>query len=181
MEKIEAFFLGKGTSYFISQIIGIVAAVLLLASFQQKTHKRIVFMQACAGMLFGIQFLMLGAYEGMVCNFIGMFRSFTYSFRTKSRIVDSVFCPAFFALAFLIGTVITYKNLFSLMPLIAMVISSFVLWIPQTQKLRVLTFPTSALWLVYNIICGSVSGIITELSCEASIIISLFRFREKKA
>lgn len=181
MEKIEAFFLGKGIKYFISQLIGAVAAVLLLSSFQQKTHKRIVFMQACAGLLFGIQFLLIGAYEGMACNFIGMFRSFSYSFRNKSKIIDSIFCPIFFAIAFTVGTVFTYKNLFSLMPLVAMIISSFVLWIPQTQKLRALTFPTSALWLVYNFLCGSVSGVITESSCILSIIIGLIRFRKKKS
>lgn len=181
MEKIGSFFLGKGTVYLISQIIGIIAAVLLLFSFQQRTHKRIVVMQACAGLLFGIQYLMLGAYEGMACNFIGMFRSFTYSFRNKSKIVDSVLCPTFFAIAFGISAIITYKNLFSFLPLVAMVISSFVLWIPQTQKLRALTLPTSAMWLVYNIACGSVVATATEIFCEVSIIIGLIRFREKKA
>lgn len=181
MEKIGAFFAEKGPVYLISQSFGVVAAVLLLASFQQRTHKRIVVMQSCAGLLFGIQYLLLGAYEGMVCNFIGMIRSFTFSFRNKSKIVDSVFCPAFFAAAFGISTIITYKDLFSLMPLGAMIISSFVLWIPQTQKLRALTLPTSVMWLIYNIACGSVVASLTEVFCEISIIIGLIRFREKKA
>ena len=63
----------------------------------------------------------------------------------------------------------------------AMIISSFVIWNPKTQQLRALTLPTSAMWLIYNIICGSVSGILTEIFCEASIIIGLIRFRSKKS
>ena len=47
---------GKGLKFFvylISQIISIVATFFLLISYQQRTHKRIVGMQALAALLFG--------------------------------------------------------------------------------------------------------------------------------
>lgn len=170
----------KGIIYLISQIISIIASVLLLLSFQMKKHRTILLMQSAAGLLFGIQYTMIGAYEGAVCNFIGMARAFACSFRTRSKVVDSKLCPLFFAICFCASGIFTYTSAFSLLPLAAMVISSFVLWNPKTQQLRALTLPTSVMWLVYNYHCGSLVACITELSAEISILIGLFRFRKKK-
>ena len=124
METIRTFIEEKGAIYLISQSISIVATFFLLISYQQRTHKRIVCMQAIAGLLFGTQYLMLGAYEGMICNYIGMVRGIAYSFRTKSKIVDSPVFPCIFAAMFAISGIFTYTSLFSLLPTVAMMISS---------------------------------------------------------
>lgn len=168
------------TQFIISQTISAVATLFLLLSFQQKTHKRIVLMQAFSGLLFGIQYMMLGAYEGMICNYIGAVRSVIYSFRGKSKITDSIICPIVFAVIFAISGIITYKNIFSLLPIIAMAVSSFVLWLPKTQQLRALTIPTSAMWLIYNAVSHSYVAVLTEVLNLISIIIGLIRFRNKK-
>lgn len=180
MEMISSFFEGKDTTFIISQIIGFIAAALLLFSFQQRTHRRIVAMQFCSGVLFATQYLLLGAYEGMVGNIVGFTRSIVYCFRGKSKFTDSIACPIIFSALAAAGGALTYESPISLLPMAAMTISSFVMWNPRTQQLRALTFPTSFMWLVYNIICGSVSGAVTEILCELSIIIGLIRFRNKK-
>lgn len=181
MDFITSFFEEKDTIFIISQIIGFVAAALLLFSFQQRTHRRIVLMQFCSGLLFALQYLLLGAYEGMVGNIVGFSRSIAFCFRGKSKFVDSIACPIVFAALAGIGGAITYTSPISLLPMTAMMISSFVMWNPKTQELRALTLPTSVMWLIYNIICGSYSGTVTEILCEISIFIGLFRFREKKS
>lgn len=174
------FFENTDTQFIISQIISAIATLLLLLSFQQKTHKRIVLMQAVSGLLFGIQYMMLGAYEGMICNYIGAVRSVVYSFRNKSKIVDSIFCPIVFAIIFVISGIVTYQNIFSLLPIVAMFIASFVLWSPKTQQLRALTMPTSAMWLIYNAVSHSYVAVLTEVLNLISITIGLIRFRNKK-
>lgn len=180
METIRTFIQEKGALYLISQTISVVATVFLLLSYQQRTHKKIVCMQAIAGMLFGTHYLMLGAYEGMMCNYIGMVRGICYSFRTKSKLVDSPVCPTVFAILFAISGFFTYTSLFSLLPTVAMMISSFVLWNIRAQQLRALTLPTSAMWLIYNASCGSIAAVGTEVMGIVSILIGLFRFRKKK-
>lgn len=180
MEFIANYFSGKDTKFIVSQCIGFIAAAILLLSFQQKTHKRIVIMQACSGMLFAIQYLMLGAYEGMIGNLVGMARSVSFSFRGKSKFVDSIACPIIFAILAGAGGLLTYTSPASLLPMAAMIISSFVMWNPHTQQLRALTMPTSLMWLIYNVICSSYSGIVTEIFNQISIIIGLIRFRKKK-
>lgn len=181
LETAANFIAEKGAAFVASQIISVVAAALLLASFQQRTHRRIVVIQAMSGLLFGTQYFLLGAYEGMVCNLVGMARAVTYSFRGKSKFVDSIACPIIFAAAFVVSSIVTYKNLFSLLPMAAMVLASFVLWSPKTQRLRALTLPSSFMWLVYNAANSSYVACLTEVLCEISIVIGLIRFRDKKA
>ncbi len=180
MDFIKDYFSKNDITFIVSQLIGAVAATLLLLSFQQKTHKRIVVMQIFSGLLFSVQYLMIGAYEGMVGNIVGLTRGIAYSFRGKSKLVDSIACPIVFAVLAGLGGLVTYSSPASLLPMAAMMISSFVLWNPKTQQLRALTLPTSAMWLIYNIICHSYSGIITEVLSIISIFIGLFRFRKKK-
>ncbi len=180
MDFITDFFAGKDLKFLISQTIGLIAAVLLLLSFQQRTHKRIVLMQFCSGFLFALQYFLLGAYEGMVGNIVGFTRSIAYCFRGKSKFTDSIFCPIIFSILAGLGGLLTYTSPASLLPMAAMMISSFVMWSPKTQQLRALTVPTSIMWLIYNIICNSWSGTVTEICNLISIAIGLFRFRNNK-
>ncbi len=180
MEFIKNYFSGKDETFIISQCIGLIAAAFLLFSFQQRTHKRIMIMQVCSGILFAIQYFLLGAYEGMICNVVGFIRSIAFSFRGKSKFVDSIFCPILFAVITIIMGIITYTSPVSLLPTAAIAISSFVNWNPQAQKLRALTIPTSLMWLIYNLICSSYSGTLTEICNQISIYIGLFRFRKNK-
>lgn len=180
MDFTAEFFSGKDAKFIVSQCIGFVAAAILLLSVQQKTHKRIVVMQAFSGFLFAVQYFMLGAYEGMTGNLVGMTRSIAFSFRGKSKFVDSIACPIIFAILAGAGGLLNYTSPASLLPMAAMMISSFVVWNPHTQQLRALTIPTSLMWLIYNVICSSYSGIATEVFNQISIIIGLIRFRKKK-
>lgn len=179
MDFLTNYFSGKDTTFIVSQLIGFVAAALLLLSFQQRTHRRIVVMQACSGFLFAVQYFMLGAYEGMIGNVVGFTRSIAYSFRGKSKAVDHIVCPVIFAILAGLGGLATYTSPASLLPMTAMMISSFVIWSPKTQQLRALTMPTSAMWLIYNVICSSYSGVVTEVLNLVSITIGLIRFRKK--
>lgn len=182
METINNFINEQGGfTYLFSQFLSIVATVLLLLSYQQKTHRRIVIMQAFSGLLFGTQYLMIGAYEGMMCNYIGMIRSISYSFRGKNKFADSVICPAIFASAFIVSGFLTYESPLSLLPTVAMVISSFVMWIPKTQELRVLSLPTCAMWLIYNIYSNAAIAVLTEVFNIVSIVIALIRFSASAA
>jgi len=177
MEIIKNFITEHGgMTYIFSQVLSIIATVLLLLSYQQKTHRRIVIMQAFSGLLFGTQYMMIGAFEGMMCNYIGMIRSISYSFRGKNKFSDSVICPTIFAVAFIISGIFTYESPMSLLPTVAMVVSSFVMWIPKTQELRILSLPTCAMWLIYNVSANAAIAVLTEVFNIVSIFIALIRF-----
>ncbi len=163
----------------LGQIIGFVAMAIIVVSYQQKSHKNILTLQMISGLLFTVHYLMLGAYTGAVMNLLGAFRSLVYSNRRK-KWASSVLWPTGFSVAFLISGILTWENIFSVFPLIAMLMSSIVLWIEQPKINRMLSLPTSGCWLIYNIKTLSYPGIITEIFVLSSIIIGILRLDIKR-
>lgn len=163
----------------IGQIIGFIAMAIIVASYQQKSHKNILTFQMISGLLFTVHYLLLGAYTGAVMNLLGAFRSLVYSNRGK-KWSSSIAWPIGFSIAFLISGIMTWDNIFSVFPLIAMLMSSVVLWIEQPKINRMLSLPTSGCWLIYNIKTLSYPGIITEIFVLSSIVIGIIRLDIKK-
>lgn len=163
----------------IGQIIGFVAMAIIVASYQQKSHKNILTFQMISGLLFTVHYIMLGAYTGAVMNLLGAVRSLVYSNRGK-KWSSSILWPICFSIAFLISGILTWDNVFSVFPLIAMLMSSVVLWIEQPKINRILSLPTSSCWLIYNIKTLSYPGIITEIFVLSSIVIGIIRLDIKK-
>ena len=158
----------------IGQIIGFVAMGIIVVSYQQKTHKNILVFQMVSGLLFTIHYILLGAYTGAVMNLLGAFRSLVYANRDK-KWASSVVWPILFSVGFLISGILTWNNTYSVFPLIAMLMSSVVLWIEQPKINRIFSLPTSTCWLIYNIKKISIAGIVTEIFVLTSIIIGIIR------
>lgn len=163
----------------IGQIIGFIAMGIIVISYQQKTHKNILVFQMVSGLLFTIHYIMLGAYTGAVMNLLGAFRSLVYANRDK-KWAKSVLWPTLFSIGFLISGILTWDNVYSVFPLIAMLMSSVVLWIEQPKINRIFSLPTSTCWLIYNIKTVSIPGIVTEIFVLTSIIVGIIRLDIKR-
>lgn len=163
----------------IGQIIGFIAMAIIVASYQQKSHKKILVFQMVSGTLFTIHYLLLGAYTGAVMNLLGAFRCLVYSNRSK-KWASSVLWPIGFCIAFTVSGIMTWADMYSVLPLIAMLLSSVVLFIEKPKINRILSIPSSACWLFYNIKTVSYPGIITEIFVLTSIIIGIIRLDIKK-
>lgn len=165
----------------IGQIIGFVAMAIIVFSYQQKSHKNILTFQMVSGLLFTLHYLLLGAYTGCISNLIGALRSLIYANRGANRFTSRKLWPVVFSVVFTVSGIITWDNVFSLFPIIAMVMSSVVLWIDSPKINRAFSMPTSACWLVYNIKNLSYAGIATEIFVLASIVIGMIRLDRKKS
>ncbi len=164
----------------IGQIIGFVAMAIIVFSYQQKTHKNILAFQMVSGLLFTLHFLLIGAYTGCISNFIGALRSLIYANRGKNKFTDFKLWPVVFSVVFTVSGIMTWDNGFSVFPIIAMVVSSVVLWIDSPKINRALSMPTSACWLIYNIPNRSFAGIATEIFVLTSIVIGMLRLDRRK-
>ena len=163
----------------IGQIIGFIAMAIIVISYQQKTHKNILVFQMVSGLLFTAHYVLIGAYTGAIMNLVGAFRSLVYSNRNK-KWASSIIWPILFSVGFLISGILTWENAFSVLPLIAMLMSSVVLWIEKPKINRMFSLPTSTCWLIYNIKTDSFAGTATEIFVLTSIIIGIVRLDIKK-
>ena len=164
----------------IGQIVGFVAMAIIVFSYQQKSHKNILIFQMVSGLLFTAHFFLIDAYTGCISNLIGALRSLIYANRGKNKLTDFKLWPVIFSIAFTVSGIITWDDGFSAFPIVAMIMSSIVLWFDSPKINRAFSIPTSACWLVYNIPQGSLSGVATEIFVLSSIVIGMLRLDRKK-
>lgn len=160
-----------------AQIIGILGTCAAFISFQLKENKKFFIMQAASGLMFALNFLLLGAPTGCVLNLINIYRGAVMAGGKKLHKIP--FLISIQAI-YIIATVFTYTNIFSFIALIAQLIGTFAMWSQNGKTIRFLQlFCVSPLWLIHNIFVFSIGGIFCEVFNIGSIIISLIRFGAK--
>ena len=75
----------------IAQAIGILAMVFNILSYQGKKQKTVITLQLFGGLLFAVNFWMIGAKVGGILNVIAVIRALIFLFKDKLK-ADSVFC-----------------------------------------------------------------------------------------
>lgn len=158
----------------IAQGIGFVGAALVFLSFQQKGKKQILLTQMAAGFVFSIHFIMLGAVTGAMMNAVAVARNLVFSRGEKLK--RPYFWPVLFMGLFTLLGVLSWQNLFSLLPIMAMNLSNIVFSLKNPRYIRFCYVPVSVGWLIYNISAFSVAGIITEIFCLLSLLIAIVRY-----
>ena len=158
----------------LAQAIGFIGMIFVFAAFQQKEKKRILLVQAAAGVVFTVHFILLGAFTGAVMNVIEVARNAAFC-KKGGKHQTRIFAAAFM-LAFSVLGVLTWQNWFSLLPIVAMNLSTLVFCMENPRHIRICYVPVSVGWLIYNVTAFSIAGILTESFCLLSILIALFRY-----
>ncbi|MBE7036703.1 MAG: YgjV family protein [Ruminococcaceae bacterium] len=162
-----------------AQVIGIIAFCLAVWSFQQNEHKKIVLLQLLANLCFTVHYFMLAAYTGALLNSIGFARSIVFIFKDK-KWASSNWWLVFFSLVCVGAGVYTWNGPLTLLPMSAMILTTVAFGISNPKITRLLSFPSSPLWLIYNLVNQSWGGVLTECFNMGSIIIGMLRFDRKK-
>ncbi len=166
----------------VAQIIGILALACAVISFQQKTHKFILVFQLIATALFVVHYALLGAYTGAILNGIAMLRSVVFINKDKAWARNIAWLIAFCVVSIGTGFLTWDGSVISMLPVLGMLFTTVAFWIKNPKYVRMTAFPSSPLWLVYNIRCEAFGGAITEVINMISIIIAMIRldFIKKK-
>ncbi len=163
----------------IAQIIGFGGTALTIIAYQQNKRKNILLCTVISASLFTVHFILLGAYTGAIMNFFAGLRSLVFMNNTKKWAKSKIWV-AVFMIIYTVACIATWDKWYSVLPLIAMLLTTVSNWLQSEKKIRFLTFPNSPCWLIYNILNGSVAGIITEIFVMSSLIIAIIRFDLRK-
>lgn len=164
----------------LAQLIGFGGTVLTIIAYQQNKRKRILGCTVISAALFAIHYIILGAYTGAIMNVLAGTRSLVFMNNTKKWAKSKIWVVVFM-LIYIVACIATWDKWYSVLPLIAMLLTTVSNWFQSEKKIRFLTFPSSPCWLVYNILNGSVAGIITEIFVMSSLIIAIIRFDLRKS
>lgn len=177
-QSIADWFTGLGTVGMIAQGIGVIAAVIAIVSFQQRTQKMMVAFQFGSNMLWMIHMLLLGAYAGALLNTVGTMRATVFYFRNSKKWArHPIWVWVFIALS--AGcTVISWQlgdGWLALLPFCGMVLTTVAYSLSDPFRIRLLNFINSPFWLAYNVLHLSIPGIVTEASNMVSIFVAFLR------
>lgn len=159
----------------LTQVIGIAAMLFSVFSFQMNKHKHIMIMQICATTLFGIQYFMLGAFTGMALDAVATARGFVFYHRDK-KWASGKWWIVLFAVLFIVMGAFTWQGPTSLLMILAMVLNTFSFSCTKPKLVRSTILISSPMVLIYNILTGSIGGIINEVFVEISSVVGMLRY-----
>lgn len=164
----------------IAQSIGFIGLLCGVLSFQNKRRKGILFFLILSCLSYFFHFLLLGALTGSVMNLVGALRNFVFYQRGKDWANKKIWLYLFMVV-YILSTIFTWKNYFSLLPLVAALIGSVSLWMNEPRRTRLMMLTTPPCWFTYNLVSGSIPGMMTEIFNFSSIIVGIIRFDIRKA
>ena len=150
-------------TYIISQVFVIVAMLFLGISYLQRDKKTIMILCIVYSVLYGGQYLLLGALTGFAMNIVSIIRNIWFYINAKSNRKNNKLVLMLLITIAIIFAVVSYDNIFSVIPALATILFTYSVWQNNTKVYRWLSLPISALWLSYNIVYKSAFGIIAEL------------------
>lgn len=159
-----------------AQVVGVIAICVGILSMQLKNSRYIILSEAPGGVLWGIQYIMLGASAGALVNFLVATRAIGLTYAKQFYLIPiiSIYLIATWGIG-----IYNLENWFDILPLLATTIGCFVLFHRDNRPLigRGLIL-TSCLWLSYSIIVGSWTGIGCAVFYITSCIIGIYRHED---
>ncbi|MBE7044263.1 MAG: YgjV family protein [Ruminococcaceae bacterium] len=162
-------------------LLGILAVITFLLSFQLKSRRNILIVNLTSRFLYILQYLVLGAFEGAVLDFMGFLSSFVARYKEKPFFARHfIWIIGIINLCLVAVGLVLYENIFSLFAIFGIVFEVTALWLTREKNIRILSLVAAPFWLVYNFVNGAYGSVIGNVLVIVSILIAMFRLDFKK-
>lgn len=161
------------------RVLGIAGLITGVIPFQFKKHKHIVLCKMLSTFCFATQYFLLGAYTGAWMDLISSFRNFLFYWFVKKKF-STLPVIIVFSIFLIIITATTWSGWFSLLPLIAKLLSTVSYGMKKERLLRLITLPSCILWVIYNCIVGSYEAALGDALTFVSIMVAIYKFDIRK-
>ena len=157
------------------QGLGLVGLLFGILAFQSNKHKDIVLLKLLNEFFFAAQYIFLGAYTGAAMNLISCVRNYIYCRSVEAGKPTGKWVFLFSVIIIAVG-IVTWSSAWSLIPILAKLLTTTAYGMKDPKKVRYLTLPSSIGWLFYNWLYHSAGGVINEVFTTASILVAIARF-----
>lgn len=165
--------------FILAQICGIIALILTVIAVQFKTKEKIVMCSVFANIVVAIQYFLLNAITGTVVSIINTIRCIIFYYYKKKDMKPSIIILLIFEIIAVISGIMSWQNIWSIIPIIVTIIYTYGLWQDNVKVIRITTGIAGFGWAIYDIIVMAYVGAVQETSQLISAIISLFRNRKE--
>lgn len=161
----------------IANIIGIAAVVMFVLSYQLKTRRGIIFFNAGSRVLYVLQYVLLGAFEGAVLDIVALLVSVLAQNKNKGWFGKHPGFTIIGANLFVVGMgLLFYQNVFSLLPIAGVLFETGALWLTKEKQIRFVSFFGAPFWLAYNLVFSAYGSAVGNVMTMVSIGIAIIRY-----
>lgn len=159
------------------QGIGFIGVIFYIASYQVKSNKGLYLCQGLGSASFVVQFVLLGGLTGCFGLLITILRNFLLSRIDQwPWVKGKAVALGIIALSTAV-TVCTWDNWLNILPWLAVVGSTIGYWTNNARNIRLSNLIcASPCWLIYDILLGSIGGVVNESITLCSILVSIYRY-----
>ena len=161
----------------IAFIVGIFAVCLYLLGYLQKKRKNIIILNLSSRLLYIVQYILLGAFEGALLDVCGSASSVLAQNKDRG-IIKKHLIPFFIGvnLAIVAIGLSMYVDVFSLFPLIGVIFHTSAFWINDEKWIRRVSLLGCPFWLIYNFASEAYGSCIGDVLSMVSIGIAMIRY-----
>ncbi len=171
-----------GTLDIIANIVGVIATILYVLCYQQKTRVGIIAMNVTSRALYVTQYLLLGAFSGAVFDMMGIVIGILAAKRDTPFIRRFMIPLIVVTNLILAGAMLlTWEGPLSLFAYIGVTLHTLALWLKKEKAIRWLSFIGQPFWLVYNAANLAFGSVIGDVISLGSMLVALWRYRQKPA
>ena len=167
-----------------AQIVGVVAVVTFLLSYQQKTRMKIILFNVTSRLLYILQYLLLGAFAGSALDILGSVSSVIAGRKHKGFVkhhTKLVFVAVNLAMiAVGVAIAIVNKSWIDLFSIAGVLLHTSAFWLSDEKIIRIVSLAGSPMWFIYNLLSRAYGSAVGDILSMCSIVIAMVRYRNVK-
>ena len=152
------------------QILGYVASAILLSGYAIKSDVKTKTVLIFSSVIFVIHFFLLGAFTASAVCAVNTMRNASSIFFHKSKAVFIVFAMLYIASGYF-----TYDTFIGVLPSIGALLTCAGMFLLGGIPFRVLVVVSTVLWLIHNIMVGSIGGTINFIILLLIGLVTIWR------
>ena len=166
---------GDALTFWTAQILGLIGSLLAFTAVQTGSRRKIIGLQLVCCVLWVVQYVLLGAWTGVLINLLGLARGVVCAYNdrpwARSRLWLALFLACYGA-----APLLTWDGPYCLLLGAAMMLTIAALWTRNMRLTRLLFLLNSPPVFAYNLIAGSYTGAAIEVAAFCSFALAVWRF-----
>ena len=160
-----------------ANILGLCAVAMFVLSYQFSSRRTLIILNATSRLFYIAQYILLGAYEGLVLDSVAFVISVSCGNRDST--VIKRYLPLVIVLcnvAIVTSGVLTYVSPLSLLPMLGVVFETQALWFRSEKMIRTVSLLGAPCWFIYNIFNQAYGSALGNVITVVSIGIAMIRY-----
>lgn len=165
--------------YVYSQILVVISTVFIGCSYLAKDKKNIMLLCVIYCFFYSGHYLLLNAYTGALMSLISAARNIWFYLNAKKKRNNPKFSLLLFLLLAVIFGAVSYQDTFSIISIMASLLSTYSIWQKNVKLYRILAVPVSICFIIYAIHINSFLSILTECILLVVEIVGIIQYCSK--